>query len=176
MEKNEKFDSFWYEEYYRVSLSDMKLYHIQDKSCQKPFVVIGYKIKEMTFRRFKNKVRMLLRATMFLVVLIFIFNFIIIFKKNGPKFLPENSPFPDSLVDIGERYSKNLIFENGFSFLTKSEGGPSKPREKPNFYVITGLVCNNIIISFLDSSDNIKCDTAESTVSFASDKPALGQI
>ena len=52
--------------------------------------------------------------------------------------MPENSPFPESIVDVGGRYTKDLIFENGFSVVTPSEGGPSKPFPCPNFRVITG--------------------------------------
>ena len=67
MKRKEKFDHFWYEEQFRVSLDDMKLYHIRDTECKKPFVVIGFNNKEMSFRRFKNKIRILARARSHLV-------------------------------------------------------------------------------------------------------------
>ena len=72
MGDNESFDSFWFEERFRVSICDMKLSHIQDRSCKKPFVVIGYNSKEMSYRRFKNKIRSLGRAMKFLVSFLFI--------------------------------------------------------------------------------------------------------
>ena len=136
MKKNEKFDDFWYEEQFRFSLENMKLYHIRDDRCEKPFVVIGYNTQKMSFRRFKNKIRNLSRARIYLVSFFSIHK--LIYQKNGPKFYPENSPFPDTIVDKGGRFTKDLIFENGYSVLTKLEGGSRKIEQKPEFHVITG--------------------------------------
>ena len=52
----EEFDQDWFVDLFRVSLPQMKLYARWDKKCPRPFCVIGYDTKSMSFKKFKSKI------------------------------------------------------------------------------------------------------------------------
>ena len=135
------FDDFWYEEMFRVSLPEMRLHALWDKTCTKPFVCIGYDVRTMTFENFKKKIRQL--KVSFCWVTTFVQ-----YQIHGPKFEPTNSPFPDTIIDVGGRFTKGLIFECGWTFLTPDENGPKTIGAKPVFTKQTGKYLFRTIILF----------------------------
>ena len=51
-----EFDDHWFENFYRCSISKMKLFDPWDIHCPRPFCVIGYDSRMMTFSQFQKKI------------------------------------------------------------------------------------------------------------------------